>query len=102
MANFPASAPSRGLSVAARAPLPGVPVAHGQSPAVDPVAVDERVAALAKRSIKKASKVTGLRLAIRMMDLTTLEGKDTPGKVRALCRKAVAPMESDPTTPSCA
>jgi deoxyribose-phosphate aldolase len=49
---------------------------------------------LAKRSIKKEAKVAGLLLAVRMMDLTTLEGKDTPGKVRQMCRKAIAPLES--------
>ena len=67
------------------------------SPAVDQVAVEERVAALAKRSIKKASKVAGLRLAVAMMDLTTLEGKDTPGKVRQMCQKALLPLDKDPS-----
>ncbi|HSQ61896.1 MAG TPA: deoxyribose-phosphate aldolase [Polyangiaceae bacterium] len=67
------------------------------SPPVDQVAVEERVAALAKRSIKKASKVAGLRLAVAMIDLTTLEGKDTAGKVRQLCRKALLPLETDPS-----
>jgi deoxyribose-phosphate aldolase len=56
---------------------------------VDAVGVTERVESLKKRSIKKASKVWALELAIRMMDLTTLEGKDTEGKVRALCAKGV-------------
>jgi deoxyribose-phosphate aldolase len=64
-------------------------------PPVDQVAIEERVAALAKRSIKKSAKVAGLKLAVAMMDLTTLEGKDTPGKVRAMCRKALEPLESD-------
>jgi deoxyribose-phosphate aldolase len=64
---------------------------------VDRVAVEERAASLGKRSIKKTSKVAGLRLAISMMDLTTLEGKDTPGKVRALCAKAMRPLDRDPT-----
>ena len=50
---------------------------------VDAVGVEERAASLAKRSIKKDAKLGALDLAIRMMDLTTLEGKDTPGKVRA-------------------
>ena len=58
---------------------------------VDQVGVNERVDSLKKRSIKKASKIWALELAIRMMDLTTLEGKDTPGKVRALCAKAIRP-----------
>ncbi len=71
-------------------------------PAVNAVAVEERAASLAKRSLKKGAKVAGLKLAISMMDLTTLEGKDTAGKVRQMCRKAVTPMDSDPTLPSCA
>ncbi|HVT43751.1 MAG TPA: deoxyribose-phosphate aldolase [Thermoanaerobaculia bacterium] len=66
---------------------------------VDAVAVEERAATLAKRSLKKDSKVWGLRLAISMIDLTTLEGKDTPGKVHALCGKAMRPDPSDPTIP---
>jgi deoxyribose-phosphate aldolase len=67
------------------------------SPTVDKVMVEERAAALGKRSIKKAAKIAGLKLVIRMMDLTTLEGKDTPGKVRSLCAKALRPMDSDPS-----
>jgi deoxyribose-phosphate aldolase len=70
-------------------------MAHG----VDAVAAEERAASLAKRSLKKESKVWGLRLAISMMDLTTLEGKDTRGKVHALCQKAMRPDPSDPTIP---
>ena len=66
---------------------------------VDAVAVEERAASLAKRSLKKDSKVWGLKLAISMIDLTTLEGKDTPGKVHALCQKAIRPDPSDPTIP---
>ncbi|HEY7451403.1 MAG TPA: deoxyribose-phosphate aldolase [Candidatus Limnocylindria bacterium] len=57
---------------------------------------------LAKRSIKRESKLWALDLAIRMMDLTTLEGKDTPGKVRALAGKAVRPDPTDPSIPSVA
>ena len=71
-------------------------------PAVDAVAVEERAASFAKRSIKKATKVAGLKLATAMMDLTTLEGKDTPGKVRQLCQKAMHPLASDPSIPACA
>ena len=56
---------------------------------VDEVGIRERVARLATRSIKKASKVEGLKLALSMVDLTTLEGADTPGKVRQLCTKAI-------------
>jgi len=69
---------------------------------VDQVGVNERVDSLKKRSIKQASKVWALDLTIRMMDLTTLEGKDTPGKVRALCAKAIHPEPGDPTIPSVA
>ena len=70
--------------------------------AVDAVGVEERAASLAKRSIKREAKVWALELAIRMMDLTTLEGKDTPGKVRALAGKARRPDPTDPSIPSVA
>ena len=66
-------------------------------PRVDAVGVEERVAALGKRSIKKAAKLAGIRLAISMIDLTTLEGKDSEGKVLQLCRKALQPLPGDPT-----
>jgi deoxyribose-phosphate aldolase len=69
---------------------------------VDAVALEERAASLAKRSIKKDAKVFALELAIRTTDLTTLEGSDTPGKVAALCSKAIRPDPSDPTIPSTA
>ena len=59
----------------------------------DEVGIGERVASLATRSIKRDSKMDALLLAIRMMDLTTLEGKDSPEKVRALCQKAVRPCD---------
>ena len=68
-----------------------------KAPPVDQVSIEERAAALGKRSIKKQTKVAGLRLAVRMMDLTTLEGKDSPGKVKSLCAKALRPLDSDPT-----
>jgi deoxyribose-phosphate aldolase len=71
-------------------------------PRVDAVGVEERAAALAKRSIKKEAKRAGIRLAIRMIDLTTLEGKDSEGKVRQMCRKAVRPLPEDPTVGPCA
>jgi deoxyribose-phosphate aldolase len=67
--------------------------------AVDQVGVEERAASLAKRSIKKQSKVAALRMAVSMMDLTTLEGADTPGKVEALCSKARHPDPADPEVP---
>ena len=60
---------------------------------VDQIGIEERVAKYATRSIKKGSKVFGLKLAASMIDLTTLEGKDTPGKVASLCAKAIAPHE---------
>src|SRR5215212_8038151 len=66
---------------------------------VDAVAAEERATSLAKRSLKKDSKVWGLKLAISMIDLTTLEGKDTRGKVFALCRKAIRPDPTDPEIP---
>jgi deoxyribose-phosphate aldolase len=66
---------------------------------IDQIAVEERAASLSKRSLKKEAKVWGLRLAITMTDLTTLEGKDTPGKVYALCQKAMRPDPSDPSIP---
>jgi deoxyribose-phosphate aldolase len=66
---------------------------------VDAVALEERAASLAKRSIKKDAKVFALRLAIRTTDLTTLEGADTPGKVAALASKALRPDPSDASVP---
>jgi deoxyribose-phosphate aldolase len=69
---------------------------------VDTVGVDERVAKFTTRSIKKASKVFGLRLAASMVDLTTLEGKDTPGKVASLCRKALRPHDTGDVPPTAA
>ncbi len=68
---------------------------------VDQVGIDERVAKFATRSIKKGSKLWGLRTAVSMVDLTTLEGKDTPGKIASLCQKARAPS-ADPEVPSVA
>jgi deoxyribose-phosphate aldolase len=71
---------------------------------VDSVMVQQRAASFTRRSIKTESKAAGLRLAISMLDLTTLEGKDSPEKVRALCRKAVQPYEGQiiPPVPSVA
>jgi deoxyribose-phosphate aldolase len=69
---------------------------------VDQVAVEERAATLARRSIKRESKLWALDLAVRMMDLTTLEGADTPGKIAALCSKAIRPDPVDTTVPSVA
>jgi deoxyribose-phosphate aldolase len=69
---------------------------------VDAVAVEERAGTLAKRSIKREAKLFALDLAVRMMDLTTLEGADTPGKVAALTSKGIRPDPSDSTVPSVA
>jgi deoxyribose-phosphate aldolase len=74
---------------------------HGL-PGVDQVGAEARVADLSTRSIKKGSKLYALDLAVRMTDLTTLEGADTPGKVRALCAKGLHPDPGDPSVPSVA
>jgi len=66
---------------------------------VDQVGVEERVARLSSRSIKKSSKVQALRLILSMIDLTTLEGQDTPGKVRQLCQKAMRLHDTLPDVP---
>jgi deoxyribose-phosphate aldolase len=71
-------------------------------PRVDAVGVEERAAGLAKRSIKKEAKRAGIRLAISMIDLTTLEGKDSEGKVRQMCQKAMHPLPGDPSVPAVA
>jgi deoxyribose-phosphate aldolase len=71
---------------------------HGL-PGVDQVGCEGRAAMLATRSVKTTSKAWALDTAISMVDLTTLEGADTPGKVRALCAKARVPDPSDPSTP---
>lgn len=71
---------------------------HGL-PGVDQVGAEARAASLGSRSIKTTAKQWALDLAIRMVDLTTLEGMDTPGKVRALCNKAMRPDPADPTCP---
>ncbi len=64
--------------------------------------VEERAAAFTKRSIKASAKLAGLKLIVSMMDLTTLEGKDTPGKVAFLCRKAMQPADPRYDVPPCA
>jgi deoxyribose-phosphate aldolase len=72
------------------------------TPSVDEVGVTERVASLGTRSIKHGSKMDALLLAVQMMDLTTLEGQDTRGKVRQLASKAIRPDPLDPSIPSVA
>jgi deoxyribose-phosphate aldolase len=69
---------------------------------IDQIMVEERAAAFTKRSIKGPAKLAGLKMVISMMDLTTLEGKDTPGKVAFVCRKAVQPMGPRYEVPPCA
>ena len=75
---------------------------RAETPTVDQVMVEERAASFTKRSIKTSAKGMGLRMAVAMMDLTTLEGKDTPGKVAYLCRKALQPAEARLKVPPCA
>ncbi|MFK7741214.1 MAG: deoxyribose-phosphate aldolase [Planctomycetota bacterium] len=69
---------------------------------VDAIALETRAADLATRSIKKTAKEQGLRMAVAMTDLTTLEGMDTKGKVRQLCQKAVRPLPKRADVPACA
>lgn len=69
---------------------------------IDQIGVEERAARFTKRSIKKETKVEGIKLAISMIDLTTLEGKDSAGKVHALCQKAIRPDDANPDIPSVA
>jgi deoxyribose-phosphate aldolase len=91
-------------------PSPGTPVTAGSSlreflhglPGVDQVGAEARAAMLASRSIKTTAKQWALDAAISMIDLTTLEGQDTPGKVRAMCAKARHPDPADPTAPQVA
>lgn len=72
------------------------------APPIDQIGVEERVSRFTKRSIKSSSKIAALKMAISMMDLTTLDAKDTAGKVRQLCNKAIRPDESMPDIPSVA
>jgi deoxyribose-phosphate aldolase len=88
---------ARPLSSSAKAPRPEWPV-----PSVDQLMVEERAGAFAKRSIKTSAKLAGLKLAVSMMDLTTLEGKDTAGKIAFLCRKAMQPADARYGVPPCA
>jgi deoxyribose-phosphate aldolase len=72
-----------------------VSVSISPSPTVDKIMLEARAASFTKRSIKTTSKLSGLLLAMSMLDLTTLEGKDSPEKVRSICRKAVRPCDND-------
>ena len=87
-----AVAPIRTAPAPARVPI---------IPTIDQVMAEERAASFTKRSIKNAAKLSGLKLAVAMMDLTTLEGKDTPGKVAHLCRKALQPAAPQYNVPPC-
>src|SRR5215472_1012970 len=91
--------------VAAAAVLPArspfLPQRFASVPSVDQVMAEERAAAFARRSIKTTAKLAGLKMVTSMMDLTTLEGKDTPGKVAYLCRKALQPAEPKYNVPPC-
>src|SRR6185312_10731150 len=70
-----------------------------RTPTVDQVGIEERIDRLTKRSIKKDSKVLALKLALSMIDLTTLEGADSPGKVRQMCYKAAHLHDALPDIP---
>ena len=72
------------------------------SPVIDQTGIEERVARFNTRSIKKSSKLSGLKLALNMIDLTTLEGKDTEGKVRQMCLKAMHLSSDIPNLPTVA
>src|SRR5262245_55323938 len=69
---------------------------------IDAIMLEERAASFTKRSIKTSAKLAGLKMAVSMCDLTTLEGKDTPGKVAYLCRKALQPADPKYDVPPCA
>lgn len=84
------------------AALPRVARDFSLSPRIDQVGIEERAALFTKRSIKKESKMNGLRLVLNMIDLTTLEGKDTEGKVKQLCFKAIHPHDAIPGLPTVA
>ncbi|HWF35150.1 MAG TPA: deoxyribose-phosphate aldolase [Solirubrobacteraceae bacterium] len=75
---------------------------HLASQSVDPVGLEQRAAVLASRSVKTVAKDHALRTAISLLDLTTLEGSDTPGKVRIVSARAVRPDPGDPSVPSVA
>lgn len=79
-----------------------VQITQASVPAIDQIGVEERAAKFTKRSIKKEAKKAGLKLVVSMMDLTTLEGADTKGKVSYLCQKARQPMSADFDCPPCA
>ncbi|MPZ60337.1 MAG: deoxyribose-phosphate aldolase [Propionibacteriales bacterium] len=93
-----ATLPAAGVDGATESPSALRRFLHGL-PGVDQVGAEARAATLATRSIKTTAKAWAIDRAISMIDLTTLEGQDTPGKVRALCSKAVRPDPADPDCP---
>lgn len=85
--------------------VPGLPdrqAGFALSPRIDQVGAEERASRFTKRSIKKESKMNGLKLVLNMIDLTTLEGRDTDGKVKQLCYKAMHPHDAVPDLPTVA
>lgn len=86
------------MQVAVKTWTPHLPMLDRVTP-VDEVGVEERVARFGTRSIKKDAKLHALKLALSMIDLTTLEGQDTPGKVRQLCQKAIHLHDAVPDLP---
>ncbi len=93
------SAPSRAPALSGQVTDQAVDSYLRSVPSVDQVGVEERAGSLSRRSIKRGSKLAALELSVRMMDLTTLEGKDTPGRIASLCAKAVRPDPVDPSVP---
>ncbi len=85
-----------------RATATDLPFDFTQSPSIDQTGVEERAARFTKRSIKDESKGNGLKLVLNMIDLTTLEGKDTEGKVKQLCYKAMHLHDAIPDLPTVA
>src|SRR5438034_1716934 len=98
MAKGPAKITRTSPQSALFTPAQGVALAM-RAPSVDAVGLEERAASLAKRSIKRESKLWALDLAIRCMDLTSLDGSDTPGRIVAMCAKALRPDPRDHTVP---
>ena len=82
--------------------LPLIKPEFSVPPRIDQVGIEERAARFTKRSIKKETKVTGLMLALNMIDLTTLEGKDSEGKVKQMCYKAMHLLDAYPGLPTVA
>jgi deoxyribose-phosphate aldolase len=78
------------------------PIGDSAVPTVDAIMIEERAGSFTRRSLKTSAKLAGLKMTVSMCDLTTLEGKDTPGKVAYLCRKAIQPAEARYNVPPCA